>query len=224
MLLGRCKVTRQPVAAIEENMRLNLPHHFIHPFRLPAFRVEGPPAIIPQDIDRVVSRDQLPNTGVRGGDEFLVGHRVFESGDRVWLVIPVVEAVVEPNPEFMRAGGGNHLADEIPSAGPAIADMEVGEFRRIETKTLVMHCCDHHIPHAGIHRHATKPIGIEVLRRKACCQFLVFFVRDFLAVPYPLAALDQRVESIVHEEPVARLGKPRGFIHRIIHISHSSLI
>ena len=71
-----------------------------------------------------------------------------------------------------------------------------------------MHRREHDIPHAGIHCHAAELVGVKILRGEAGGELLVFLEWDFLAVPDPLAAFEQGIESIVDEEPVAGIGEP----------------
>ena len=145
---------------------------------------------------------------MRGGDEFFVGGRVLQRGDRVGLVIPVVQTVVEADFEPVLARGSDDLGHQIASGGAAVADVEIREFRRIKPEALVMHRREHDIAHAGIHRHAAELIGVEIFRSEAGGELFVFLQRNFLAVPDPLAPFEQGVETIVNEETVAGFAEP----------------
>jgi hypothetical protein len=103
----------------------------------------------------------------------------------------------------MPARSGDGLGNEIASDRATVADVEIREFGRVKPEPLVMHRREHDIAHAGIHRHATEPVGVEILRGEPGGELLVFLQRDFLAVPDPLAPFQQRVEAVVDEEPVA---------------------
>ena len=208
VLLWCGEVARQAVAAVEKDVRLDLADHGVHFLRLPSLGVERPPAVIPEDVDRVVARHQFADACVRGGDEFFVGNRVFKRGDRVGLIIPVVETVVEPDLEPMLARGGYDLCDQITPGCTAVADVEIRECGRVKPESLVVHRREHDIAHAGIHRHATECIGIEILRGEAGGELFVFLQRNLLAVPDPLPAFEKGVEAVVNEETVAGFCEP----------------
>ena len=189
VLLGRGEVARQAIAAVEENVRLDLADHGVHLFGLPSPGVERPPAVIPEDVDRIVAGDQLPDALVGRLDESIVGDGILQRGDGIGLIIPVVETVVEADLESVLPCGGNDLGNQIAPCGTAVADMEIGKLRRIEAESLMVHCREHYISHAGIHRHAAEPVGVEILRGEPGGELLVFLKGDFLPVPNPLRAL-----------------------------------
>ena len=72
MLLRRTEIPRQTVPPVEQQMRLDPPHLFVHPQGLPLLAVEGPPAIVPEDVHGIEFFHQFRKTGKGVGDEFLI--------------------------------------------------------------------------------------------------------------------------------------------------------
>ena len=115
MLLGSREITRQTIASVENDLRLDRPHHGIHLLRLPASRVKRPPAVIPQNIYRLKYGCQFADSGESLRDENLVGCRILQSRDGVGLIIPVVQTVIESDLQSPDSRSGNNLRYKIPA-------------------------------------------------------------------------------------------------------------
>ena len=71
-----------------------------------------------------------------------------------------------------------------------------------------MHRGENHVAHARIRSHLADEFAVKVFRSKTGRERFVFVEGNLLAIPYPLATLQQAVETIMNQKPVTGLGEP----------------
>ena len=93
MVFWRAEVARQAISAIEYEVWLYLAQFLVHFHGFPLQGIEGPPPIIPHYVYGIEKREQFFQALECMVYEYLVVSLVFQGGDCIWLVVPVVEAV-----------------------------------------------------------------------------------------------------------------------------------
>ena len=122
MLFRRAEISRQTVPPVEEQSGLDRAQFLIHAFRLPAFRIEWPPAVIPEDIDRFEDRYQFFQTRERVFDENLIGLLIFQGTDRILVEIPDVD---DPEEVARIIGTPAHLEFRDPNGNVVVEGKDI---------------------------------------------------------------------------------------------------
>ena len=133
-------------------------------------------------------------------------------------MIPVNDAIIQPEFNSVRLAGSTEFSEEVASFKGCIGDIEIGILTIPEAKPLMVLSGDHQIGHPRLLGRPNDEISVELDRIKSLGKLRVFvsidigltlnpfrIATDLLALPH---AAELRIETKVNEHPVIGLHKP----------------
>lgn len=133
-------------------------------------------------------------------DEELVVAGGFQRGDGVGLIVPVVQAVIEPDLQSVPAGGVRDLLHEVAAA--IMFRAVIREPRVIHAEPFMVHGGEDDVLHASFHDQIADLVGVEFLRTEPFGDLSHFRGRDLLPVHDPFSAGEHAEQTEMHEHSV----------------------
>ena len=207
-------VRAQPV--VDEDSRLQLPHHRHQVCAVPIGRALGPGAVEPDHVDLAVVGQQFAHLVM---DVRAEGRPAFGVVTRTVPVrgnTPVCQRVVEADAQPRGAERAHALAHEVASRGLFGAGI-VGEGRVPQAEAVVVARGEHCVFHAAAHGHVRPCLRVKTRRVPCTGPGRVLLLIQVLAEEHLLAAAVLGIRTPVNKHAVACVRKPlpcRRKLHR----------